>query len=262
MPRSRDLRIVFVAALLAMENSFSRRFAMRFSHDSCGIIVTCRFYRIGQIFVSANGTGMKLSAVLRTGRFLCRFGIFMTERRPNVRFGSIAAIQTGMLDTTVSRTCCLYRFDVVVMSERKFYVPLVLIAATRTLKNRIALCRAGWLYNLNDYIIVCNRKRLCRGQSVFVRHRYGVTSFRLDPSSFGIIISVQCCLISVRPSDIDGIIRSRMFYRRIGIHDLKVNPIGLASVSQIINGVEIILSVFAFKRRRIGRRSGEYVTAA
>ena len=255
MPRSRDLRIVFVAALLAMENSFSLRFAMRFSHDSCGIIVICRFYRIGQIFVSANGTGMKLSAVLRTGRLLCSFGIFMTERRPNVRFVSIAAIQTGMLDTTVSRTGCLYRFDVVVMSERKFYVPLVLIAATRTLKNRIALCRAGRLNDFRYDVIVRNRKRLCRGQSVFVRYRYGITAFRLDPSSFGIIISVQRCRVAVRPSDIDGIVRSRLFYRRIRIQDLKVNPIGLASVSQIVNGVEIILSVFAFKRRRIGRRS-------
>ena len=33
-------------------------------------------------------------------------------------------IQAGMLDTTVSRTSCLYRFDIVVMSERKFYVPI------------------------------------------------------------------------------------------------------------------------------------------
>ena len=115
MPRSRDFRIVFIAALSAMENSFSLRFTMRFSYDACSIIVTCRFYRIGQIFVSANGTGMQLSAVLRTGRFLCRFGIFVTERRPNVRFVSISTIQTGVLDTTVSRTGRFYRFDIVIM---------------------------------------------------------------------------------------------------------------------------------------------------
>ena len=56
-----------------------------------------------------------MSAVLRTGHFLCRFGIFVTERRPNVRFVSIAAIQTGMLDATVSCTGRFYRFDVVIM---------------------------------------------------------------------------------------------------------------------------------------------------
>ena len=58
---------------------------------------------------------MQLSAVLRTGRFLCRFGIFVTERRPNVRFVSISTIQTGVLDTTVSRTGRFYRFDIVIM---------------------------------------------------------------------------------------------------------------------------------------------------
>ena len=151
MPRSRDFRIVFIAAISAMENSFSLRFTMRFSHDSCSIIVTCRFYRIGQIFISANGTDMQLSAVLRTGRFLRRFGIFVTERRPNVRFVSIATIQTGVLDTTVSRTGRFYRFDVVIMPYRKFYVALIFVAATRTLENRIALRKF-----LSSTMAVCN----------------------------------------------------------------------------------------------------------